>query len=80
MLSNIRRVNRLFDDIEMIKTELKARTVMEEGLACAAQQSQCPGPRETRDGCAVGRAERPLVLKEIVERKEYPQRANAVAC
>jgi hypothetical protein len=77
--SNIRRVNRLFDEIEVIKAELKARG---DDARNALQALHTHPNMQVRLKAAiatlgVARSSARKVLEDIIDAKEYPQTANA---
>jgi hypothetical protein len=78
--SNIRRVNQLYREIEMVEVELKSRsgdqrTALLTLYSHPNAQVRLKAALATLAVCPTAAR---AVLQEIIERKEYPQMADAI--
>jgi hypothetical protein len=78
--SNIRRVNQLYREIEMVEVELKSRSGDQRTalLTLYSHPNAQVRLKAALATLAVGPTAARAVLQEIIERKEYPQMADAI--
>jgi hypothetical protein len=78
--SNIRRVNQLYDKIEMVEVELKSRSGDQRTalLTLYSHPNAQVRLKAALATLAIAANAARAALQEIIERKEYPQMADAV--